>query len=232
MGRSFMPERESELLNWSRRFARSVTALAQQINVPASMAAELTARQAAFESAYRIALDPATRTIVAVSAKDTARDALRAIISAVARLAQNQPALDDETRLMLGLTVRRKWTRVATPAERPMVSIGDVRANRVAVVVTNEQSRRCRPGGVAGVEFLYAVGEQQPDMRAWRIIASTSRTSICLQFDASVPPGALVWIVARWFNPRQERGPLSFPACTRVMGFLGVTPATALRVAA
>jgi hypothetical protein len=79
--------------------------------------------------------------------------------------------------------------------------------------------RRGRPPGVAGAVVFSFVGATPPTSLAdWRFEQNTSKTSLEINFPATVPPGARVWFTAFWFNPRAQNGPASAPTGINIPG--------------
>ena len=60
------------------------------------------------------------------------------------------------------------------------------------------------------------------DASGWAFGGVTSRTTVRFTFDASIPGGTKVWLVAAWQNARGQRSPFSTPVCTHLLGGVGV----------
>jgi hypothetical protein len=50
----------------------------------------------------------------------------------------------------------------------------------------------------------------------WQFWGNTTKTSVEVEFDASLTPGTVVWFTAFWYNPRGESG----PGCAPVSGII------------
>jgi hypothetical protein len=124
---------------------------------------------------------------------------------------------------MLGLTLRDASGGdapvVRTPERPPLVGVVKVMGKSVRVRVSDRDSlrRRGKPAGIAGAAVFTAAGDLPPAKLAdWSFQANITRPLVDVHFDAEVPAGGKVWIMAFWYNPRGQRGPASMPVCTRV----------------
>ena len=222
MGRGFLPKTDGELLAWSANFASRIVDSGGRYGIDSQQADAFVAARQSFADAMNAANDPATRTGLAVRRKDESADALRVITRQLSAIAQAYPATTDEDRFALGLSVRGgRTTRVDVPTSSPRIDVTPMPGRRVTLQLSDDAAtgRRGRPVGVVGAAVWHVVADEPPASLAdWRFVGNTSRTTLSVTYDASVPVGATVWFIAHWMNPTLEAGELSRPAGATLMG--------------
>ena len=220
--RDFLPTRESQLVTWSNNFNALVqlNAVSYGLSIPQSMT--LDGYHSIFVTAYQTANDPATRSPSAIIAKKTAMANLVSYIRQLARILQANPALTNQQKSDLGLTVRdADPTPINPPADAPMLDVVSVVGRMVKIRLHDaaNPTRRGRPDGVIGASVYSFVGATPPaELSAWAFVGNTSRTGHDVQFDAQVPAGAVVWLCACWFNAKSQSGPACAPISTNLPG--------------
>ncbi len=210
MAHDFIPRRDCDFVNFSASFSARINATPVAFGLTPAMASDYAALNATLHSAFTRATQSITRTTPAVGAKNTARRNAERSLRQLARLIQATPGVSNEHKQALGLTVRdTQPSPVRRPVERPRVSAKLLFGSTVRITVQARKSlRRGKPQGVAGATILSYVGDRPPaDPRKW-MQTNTTRPRLDITFD-HVQPGAVVWIAARWFNPRQQAGPMS-----------------------
>lgn len=216
----YLPHRDSQLRQWTKGFARKVTADPERFGLTAAQAAEYDAAQRAFAAALTVATRPDTRTAPAVQAKNDARKVLIALSRQLAGLVQAYPGTTNPMRTQLGLTIRKKRVHaVTTPAESPRLQIAPTIEGRLRLHIGNRKGEgRARPTGVKGYTWFFWVGDTYPESLAgWRFGGNGIESNIDVVLPG-VEPGAKVWFTANWFNNRIQPGPASLPIMARVAG--------------
>lgn len=217
MAHDFIPRRDIDFAHWSARFSAQINANPDSFGLTAATAADYAALNDAWQSALAIALAPTTRTSPAIRAKDTARHNAQREARRLARIIQATSGVTNGQRVSLGLTVHDvELTPVPQPEQRPRVSAKLLYGSTLRITVIDPgTARRGKPEGVAGATILTYVGDTPPaNVRGWMQTNTTRpRVDVTIQ---DVVPGAKVWIAARWFNPRQQAGPVSNPVTTHV----------------
>jgi hypothetical protein len=217
MATDSIPVRDAELLSWSGNVESIITLDAPHYNLVPDRIATFSEKRTAFADDLQKASDPLTRTSVTIMAKKLSRDALMAEARQIVRTIESAPDVTDEDRRALAINVKKAPTPVPVPAEAPEMDILSVTGNTVRCRLHGPQaSRRGKPAGVAGATVYSFVGETPPaDVTQWRYEGNMTRTTFAVTFDGATP-GQKVWLVAGWFNPRQQRGPLCPPVGTNV----------------
>jgi hypothetical protein len=83
--KDFFPEREDEMLAWTRNLAVHISADPQKYNLSQQSVDDYVAAQQQFADAHRVANQPSTRTRIAVSAKNSARKNIERLSRSLAR---------------------------------------------------------------------------------------------------------------------------------------------------
>jgi len=223
----YLPAREADLLQWSTNFDTRINAGALNYGLTVPQAAAYTVLHDAFAAAYATANEPITRTPAAITTKNTAKNALIRGVGGIRELAaivQAFPGTTDTERVELGLNVRdTEPTPIPPPSVAPGLSVSLVTGRTVKVRVFDAlvPSSRSKPEGVLGASVYSYVGETAPvDIDSWKYEGSTTRTTIDVEFPATVANGSRVWLTAYWTNPRLESGPPCQPVSTNIAGGL------------
>ena len=226
--KDFLPTKDAELLAWSANFSELISGDPTLYGLTAGQATAYAALHAAFAAALETAVEPSTRTRGAVAAKNDARTPLKAMARELARIANALPAITNQQRIDLGLNPRdNEPSPINPPTESPVLEVVSAvgRTMKIKLRAVNSD-RRGKPEGVDGATVFSFVGEEPPtDIAQWKFEGSTTRTIFALEFPATVPAGAQVWLTAFWFNPRSHSGPACQPVSAFVAGGVGVSQA-------
>lgn len=219
----FLPGREADLLRWSANFAQGVGADPGAVGISGPEAAQYAVLHDAFAAALAIASAPSSNSSSARAAKSQLKRQLVAETRRLAGIVQAFGATTDEQRIALGLSVRA--ARPSSPIQRPANPPGllIVAANgftlHARLLNRDEPSRRGRPHGVAGAALFGFVGETPPPSRdQWTFHGHATRPTHTIHFPMSTPPGAKVWLIACWINPRLQSGPFCTPVGVNLPG--------------
>jgi hypothetical protein len=165
-----------------------------------------------WETAFKAATDPATRTPAALTEKKEARQAYEAVLRPFVKghLTYNELVTDADRRDM-GLPVHDKTLTPVGPVEsRPEVEVkfNDVQEH-VLVVRDSTTKSAGKPDGVAGFEIWRAVSDRLPASDdAWSLVRQATRSPHKLTYPQS-DEGKRVYYRARWVNTRGVPGPWS-----------------------
>jgi hypothetical protein len=211
MSREFLPRTDAGLAAWSAHFAAAVAA--GDYGPTPQQKAACSASQLRYAGALAAALDPDTRGGSTVLGKNLARQELEALIRQLAGIIRANPAVSDQQRYDLGLTVRKAPSPVPAPGEAPRIDLVSMTGHRMRLRLHNGTGpRRGKPAGVIGASVLSFVGPTPPaDLSDWVFQKNTGRTLVELEFDPSLAPGTTVWATAFWFNSRTQPGPAARP---------------------
>ncbi len=221
-GTNYLPTRDAALITWATNFDQKVRAAYTDLGLSTDQATELTAALLLFSANHQTANNPDTRSPTAIIAKDGARHALVQLIRSLARIIHAHPAVTDVERSELGLSLRdRSQSPIPAPTIAPGLDIISAvgRTIHLRLHESSASLRRGKPRGVAAAGFYSSIGAAPPaELDDWHFHGHASRTRVSLAFAAEIPPGALIWLTARWLNPRMQPGPLAHPVSIHLGG--------------
>lgn len=160
------------------------------------------------------------------AAKDVARDALETMVRAMVRRIQAHPAMTDEWRAELGITVRDA-TRTAVSAAnvgsdglgRPQgaVDTSDRLRHEISFRDESNSSSRAKPKGVMGCEIWVKVGDTPPkDPSECTFVALDTASPYMAEYTGA-DAGKTAYYLLRWVTSRGEKGPWSEPVQATVV---------------
>jgi hypothetical protein len=212
MSTDFIPAADKQFLVWLKNLIAYLLQKYEAWNIPSTEITEFDALIVAFDDALSIAENPATRTKVAVQAKNDARKAVkrkaRALLKAFVTF---NSAVTNADRDAMGLPIYKTGR---TPAPVILtVPFAEVMLPSPAVVEIHfrdsEKLKRAKPAGAHGVEIAWAVRDDPPE--DWSELVHSSfdtRTPYRLTFDG-FQRGKTLYFALRWENTRGEKGPWS-----------------------
>jgi hypothetical protein len=174
----------------------------------------------AFAAGYANARSPNANCKANIGAKNQAKAALKANARMLARIVRANPAVTNDQRAKLGLTVPDPHlTPVQEPSDPPLLHVMSTYGRVVRVRLRDKfaPTRRGKPPGIAGAAILSYTGQTtSARMSDWTYHGNATRTQFAVNIPSNVPPGAKVWIAAQWYNTRGERGPVSTATATYI----------------
>jgi hypothetical protein len=221
MSKDAIPSTDAELLAWSVNFKTLTMASAASFGLTEEQAQDFKDAQILYAAKYQLAFDPNTRTGPIIEQKDLAKASLEVIARELVRVAQAFPALTDDQRRALKITVRKPRTPNNRPTVRPgmdMVSAID-RTVTVNIHDSASSTKRGKPAGTTAAWVYTFVGENYPsDPSLWDFNGATTTGKFEITFPNTLPGGTQVWVCAAWINGKQEAGPTSVPITTNLQG--------------
>jgi hypothetical protein len=224
MPKSYLPGREAELLTWVNNLIAKVAVGPETYGLSNDQAGALANAVNDFATAYQTANDPATRSPANIEAKNNAKDAMLVVVRALVRICQASPAMTDDKRAALGITIPdTDPTPVPVPDIAPQMDVVSVVGRTVHLRLRDAATgKRKKPAGVATATVLSYVGENIPaTLREWTFEGNDTRLDTEVAFGSEFTPATKVWLTAFWSNRRGESGPACAPVSTH-LGF-GVT---------
>ncbi len=226
MSKSWIPNKDSELLAFSQNISTRISATPATYGVLAGDATLTATLVGTLATAQPIATNPATRTSVTIAARDIAKAAL---IVQLRYLYKKFTAalLSADKREELGLPVKDvSPSPIPAPSTRPVVNITAVTGRSLSLRVADETTpgKRARPFGTSGLEvFSYtapsaSVENPPADLGLWKFEGLSTRSLFDVTFVNSVAIGTKVWVCCRWYSQRGEPGPVSDAASAYVTG--------------
>ena len=181
----------------------------------------ITAALATWTTAFD-AVAPAEATFRAVvTAKDTAREALQALVRALAKTIQAKPAVTNEAKQAIGITIADTTkTPVGVPTTAPTAMVEQT--NRLQHTVNFADSAtptsKAKPAGVRGCQIWLKIGTTPPaSVSELHYLATDTRTPYIAQFDAA-DAGKTAYYWLRWENTKGETGPWSAAVSATITG--------------
>ena len=217
MPSGYLPSVESELVTWLNDFYNNISANPAAYGLSADQVSQFDTARTQFLAVYEATTNPATRTPEKVELKRILKHTLLNAVRGLVNVLQAWPQMTDDKRRALGITVRAPASPVGPPRGVPGLGVAGVVGHRVAIELRGEDGRRRKPAGVAGANIYTFVGDRPPaDVEGWKFEGATTRTTLEVEFPASLPPGTKLWLTATWFNPRMLSGSACPPVPTQV----------------
>lgn len=219
MPKNFYLQNEPQAVAGAAAFAGMISASPESYGLSPELAASFASINEALQTAYDAARNPSTRTMPAVAGKNTALRAMRQgamNLAAIVRAA----SVTDAQLIGLGLLPRPVRTKIAAPAQSPVVKVRAVTGRLVSLHVRPIDSpRRGKADGASGAYVYSFVGDQPPaDRRGWHFEGLTTRARTQITFPNDVPSGATVWLSACWVSARGQTSPCCPPVSFTLQG--------------
>jgi hypothetical protein len=218
MKTNFIPGSDAAFHSWQGNLMSKVVTGAAAWSIPPATVTALQTLKTQWETAYAIAENPATRTKLAVKAKQDARTAYETALRSLVKsyLAYN-PLVSDTDRESLEIPVH-KTTRTPVPPPTDLVEflLKQMAGSRVEVTFfpvsvnsTAKEHHEAKPYGVRGAELAWAILPDPPKSYAdLTHSAFDTRSPYTFQFD--IPDaGKTLYVCARWENTTGQKGPWS-----------------------
>jgi len=220
MAKPFFRGTQSELASGAENVVAVVTPLPATYGLTTTQVASYAALSTSFSAKLLVAITPATRTPVAIAAKDAAMALLRDASVDIARIITATPSVTNAQLLELGLNERTVPTPRPVPGGTPAIDVVSVSGRMVTVRIHNPASEsRGKPMGAIGANVYSFVGPEAPsDPRVYHYEGLATRSKTGIAFPDSVPSGATVWLCAQWVNARGQMGLGSTPISVTLQG--------------
>ena len=210
----YLPHVETRFLIWSENYVNVLIANADRWNISSSEVSKLNGLNTEFKEKYSVAENPATRTRVAIQAKNDAKKAFIADIRRMYRsfVLYNEAVTNDDRDLLQVPIHDNKATPSAAPHTAPSGSVDTSVHLRhtIRVVDSVETSKRGRvPVGVHGFEAWRKIGGAIPVSDSEFNYLNFSSSS---KLDVDYPledAGKIVWYRFRWAGMKNQHGPWS-----------------------
>lgn len=225
MPNDYMPARNAEFALWLANFAALVAAapLSYGLTVPDAVA--ITTQDTAYQAAYLLSTNPATRTAATVATTQGARFAAEAVVRPYAMRINANQTVTDAQRSDLGITIR---TVTPTPVPPPLTSpalmlvAATPGIHTIQVRDSLTPTSKAKPENVAALELWVAVGVApavDPSAGAFRQL--TTKTPFQVAFEAP-DKGKIATYFGRWVNRSgtagiAARGPWSAPISSHII---------------
>lgn len=222
----FVPRRDHDFSQWAMSFAQIVSDDPGRYAISPTEAQALTQWAQTFADALRQASEPVTRTQVAVSEKDAARNSTEAFFRNIAALIRVNNGISDSDKIALGIRPRNtSWTHVNVPDTSPLLRIiaATPGMHTLAYADTFTPTSRAKPFGAACLHLVMDVSfdGQPPSLERAKFVGSFTRQPMLVHH---VPEhrGRQATYWGRWANRRGEMGPWSLPVSFTIANGGGV----------
>lgn len=211
---SYIPDRDPEARAWLNTFAAGITANPGLYQQAPADAAAIQAAVDAFEAAYLVAIDPATRTPVSVSNKDETRNSAEQICRQYAKLIKYNGGISNQDKIAIGVPpVNTDREPIECPQTSPLLNViastPGAQTLRYADSMTPDSASK--PVGAASLQLFVAIGDEiiaDPDQA--KFVGAFTKNPISVGF-VPADNGRQATYYARWASRKGEIGPWSAP---------------------
>ena len=215
----YIPAKDADFENWLANFSTLLTANPTDYGLTAPDAVIVAAQYSAWNAAFLLATNPATRTSPAVAAKDGARVTATGVVRPYAVAISRNPAVLDADKLSIGVNLPN-FTPVPIPpiTDVPSIILQSALPNQHTLQFRSSgaPTSKAKPFGVIGLELFRNIGT----------VAATSPEQCTLYTSATKTPfvvstdpanaGQVITYFSRWTNRsgaggQAYKGPWSAP---------------------
>lgn len=208
----YIPAPDADFATWLANFEALVAVNFAAYGLTAGQAMDVTTVDTAFQSAYTASQDPGTRTPVTVSAKDAARITAEATVRPMAIFIRNNPAVDDPTKIALGLTVPSfPPVPVPVPTSFPVMDIlaATPGQHKISYADSDAPVGKAKPYGVFDLELWAVTGvAPAPDPTGAVFVGGRTKSPFFVDLNPA-DAGKIITYFARWVTRTQKVGPWS-----------------------
>lgn len=201
MPASYIPAPDADFDAWMANFSTLLTADPTAYGEDAPSALVVQNAYDAWEAAYLLATNPATRTSPAIADKDAERVNLDAAARPVAQRINARASVTNTQRSDLGITIRKTTrTPVPPPSTAPAVTLRSQIPGVARMQIRDETTptTKAKPLGVIGVDLHLFIGDTPPaSYEDWPLAKTTGKTPNTLEFTGA-QSGMTANVVARW----------------------------------
>ena len=215
MADDYIPPSDAGARDWMNTFAAGISASPATYGLSPADAGAIQAAVDAYNAAYQVAVDPATRTSVTVNEKDTARNATEQICRQYALLIKHDAGVTDADKLAIGVRpVNPQRRPIACPRTSPILAViaatPGVHTLRYSDSMTPD--RPAKPFGASELQLFVFVGEAvATDPAEAKFAGKFTKNPVSISFGPADNRRQATYF-ARWASRRGEVGPWSASA--------------------
>lgn len=210
----YIPAKDVDFLAWLDNFDDLTSVNFATYGLTGPEAASITTVRNAYDAAFAAATNPATRTPVTVAAKDTAKATALATVRPLAQTIRNNPAVTDDDRVALGLTVPdTSPTPVPPPTSFPLLDLlgATPGQHQLQYRDSDTPTTKAKPDGSIAMELWQTVGVTPALNPVGSLyVGSVTKAPFFISLDPG-DVGKFATYFARWVTRRGLVGPWSSP---------------------
>lgn len=210
MATSYIPSTDADFQVWLDNFSELITADPTAYGLSSADATALATLTTTYDNALAAATNGSTRGPSTVNAKDVARTNAQARARQLATIIQANPAVTEEQKTDLGITVRKtNKTPIPAPASSPLLAYIATTTGQQTLRYSDQMTpdSRSKPFGVVALQlsvWLTAIGTP-PSGPANKVLIVT-RNPFPVNFT-NADLGKMATYVGRWQTAKGLTGP-------------------------
>lgn len=212
---NYIPSKEADLVNWGENFTDLITATPLAYGLTVLDASTLQSNFDEFKAAYQVAVNPATRTISTIAAKDEEKAGFLSLARAYAAIIRANQAVTNEQRAALGLTVADPTpTPVPIPSSVPVINVplAGPSVQYMTIVDQYTPTSKAKPAGVAGMALYRKVAATPSGVFLGATLVGLFTRADQLIDTSGLEQGQVATYWGQWYNRKGQLGPISAPA--------------------
>jgi hypothetical protein len=219
MANDYMGSTDSQRLNWLNTFSAGVNANLATYFLSAVDGTTISGAVALFAAKYAVAIDPATRTKVAVQEKDEARNDATAICRQYAQQIKMNAGISDPDKIAVGIPpINETRTPRNVPDSSPLVNClgATPGSHTLRYADSATPDRPAKPFGAQNIQIWVAIKETATvNEDEAQFYGAFTRNPISVGF-APEDDGKMATYFARWAGGDGQVGPWSLPVSMRI----------------
>lgn len=210
---SYIPTRDADLIAWGDNFASVITADPAVYGLLPADALVIQTQFDEFNAAYVIAVNPATRTIVTIAAKDEEKAGFLSIARAYAAIIRANAGVSNDAKAAAGLTIPDPTpTPIPVPSTYPLLAAPLQGIGQILMTITDQATPliKKKPFGVlGGCLFSQKWTSASPPPDATKTLFGLITKSDNVIETAGIYAAAdKVRFYAQWYNRKGQLGPI------------------------
>ena len=219
--RDYIPSAEEDFNEFQAEFEELLVSDGPGWGVPPGKITDVSNARLDWEPKYAAGKDEADPKSSQRQTKNDARKAYTALIrSVVNQYLRNNPAVENDDRVALGLNVPDTTrTRKPVPDHAPKQTVDkiDHLLHKLRITDPANPSSRKKPEGVARINVYRFIGEQSatPVLAEYTFVGASTKFLYKSSFE-DTQIGKKAWYISQYENTRGERGPVSVPVSATI----------------
>lgn len=211
---SYIPTKDADLIAWGDNFASVISADPAVYGLLAADALVIQTQYDEFAAAYTLAVNPATRTIVTIAAKDEEKAGFLSIARQYAAIIRANGGVSDDAKAAAGLTIPDPTpTPIPVPTTTPILAVplqGVGGVLQMAITDSATPLLKKKPFGVVGACLFagaFTSNNTVPPV-VTPLFALVTKSDQVLTASPTFSAGTKVRWIAQWYNRKGQLGPL------------------------